>query len=326
MTFGSTTAYGGKAEVPGDVDVLIAGFCCTDYSKLNNKPMTLAERGESGQTFYAILAYALEYKPKIIILENVVRVPWNDKIAKKRLGERGLDQHFGLIGYTSRHLILDAKEFYVPQTRQRGYLIAIHRESFKGSDEEIEGLLDQWEKDVTKLQRPASVPAEALLLKSDDPNLKFVQRENVEKGEGKKELFWNRCKMGHQLYRSALKLGVEHPITKWGPSGSKQLFDYYRTFKGFTERVLDTLDISHLRCIKRGFDDRYWKYVRGIPPTRPRMLTCHLADYSICRKMCTAPRIIPKPALCHVSPLMGYPLARFVVAALQDLRLCNFKR
>lgn len=48
----ATTAYGAIRDVPLDVDVLIAGTSCVDYSNLNNSKKELDELGESGQTFH----------------------------------------------------------------------------------------------------------------------------------------------------------------------------------------------------------------------------------------------------------------------------------
>ena len=36
-------------QVPGNVDVLIAGTSCVDYSNMNNKQKGIEEKGESGQ-------------------------------------------------------------------------------------------------------------------------------------------------------------------------------------------------------------------------------------------------------------------------------------
>jgi hypothetical protein len=48
----ATTAYGALRDVPLDVDVLIAGTSCVDYSNLNNAKKELNDLGESGQTFH----------------------------------------------------------------------------------------------------------------------------------------------------------------------------------------------------------------------------------------------------------------------------------
>ena len=242
--------------------MLVAGFVCSDYSQLNNLPKVIEDRGESGDTFYAIKDYCREYTPKMVILENVISVPWTAEKAKKskKGTERGLDSHFEDIGYTSRHVILDTKNYYVPQTRQRGYLIAIHRESFAGTDVELDRKLKSWAhllKVKGNMRREASVPAEWLLLKSDDPKLKFTHVEDPD--QKKKATEWERCKRGHERYRLNLKLGPEHPVTNWAAGGFKQLPDYYKPFKGATERVLDTVDTAHLRSTVRGFDNEFWK-------------------------------------------------------------------
>lgn len=219
---------------------------------MNNLRKTIEDRGESGDTFYGIKDYAEEFKPKIVILENVVSVPWTQRQAKK--AECGLDKHFEEIGYLSKHVILDSKDYYVPQTRQRGYLVAIHRESFNGSDDELNKLFSEWVNLVTKsLKRPASVPAQSLLLKSDDPKLKYSLIEETE--IKKKPTEWEKCKRGYELYQGYLNLGPEHPITHWAPGGFKRLPDFYKPFKGATDRVLDTIDIAHKRSLARGFDD-----------------------------------------------------------------------
>lgn len=48
----ATTAYGALRNVPLDVDILIAGTSCVDYSNLNNSKKEMDELGESGQTFH----------------------------------------------------------------------------------------------------------------------------------------------------------------------------------------------------------------------------------------------------------------------------------
>ena len=249
---------------------------------LNNARKGIEDHGESGDTFYAIKDYTQEYKPKIVILENVVSVPWTDAKAKNK--ERGLDVHFEEIGYMSRHLMLDSKQFYVPQTRQRGYLIAIHKDSFPGTDLDLSKQLDNWADIVNKLKRPASVPAESLLLKSDDPKLKFGQIDDFDKR--KAVILWERCQSGHEIYRDIHKLGYDRPITKWAAGGFKKLPDYYKSFRGATERVCDTIDVSHLRSIHRGFDDRFFKYVQQRNALWYQ-LTYLLAETSRRRKTCT---------------------------------------
>ncbi|MCS4558971.1 DNA cytosine methyltransferase, partial [Shewanella sp. C32] len=72
----SVTAYGSRQKVPGNADIVIAGFSCVDFSALNNRKKKLSEKGESGVTFYGIRSYIEKYRPPLIILENVKNAPW----------------------------------------------------------------------------------------------------------------------------------------------------------------------------------------------------------------------------------------------------------
>ena len=50
----ATTAYGASVKVPGNVDLLVAGTSCVDYSNLNNQKKGLEQKGESGNTFRGV--------------------------------------------------------------------------------------------------------------------------------------------------------------------------------------------------------------------------------------------------------------------------------
>lgn len=50
----ATTAYGALVKVPGNVDLLIAGTSCVDYSNLNNQKKDIEAKGESGNTFRGV--------------------------------------------------------------------------------------------------------------------------------------------------------------------------------------------------------------------------------------------------------------------------------
>ncbi|KAJ1552817.1 hypothetical protein HK405_009912, partial [Cladochytrium tenue] len=109
----ATTAYGALVNVPGDVDMLVAGTSCVDYSNLNNKKQDIDDKGESGETFRGMLKWVATHRPPIVILENVCSAPW-DKVVEK----------FGTINYTAQYVRADTKFYYIPHTRTRVYLIA----------------------------------------------------------------------------------------------------------------------------------------------------------------------------------------------------------
>ena len=54
----------------------MAGCSCVDFSRLNNHRRTLDQVGESRDTFQSLVHYADQYRPKIIVLENVSGCEW----------------------------------------------------------------------------------------------------------------------------------------------------------------------------------------------------------------------------------------------------------
>ena len=49
------TAYGALHPVPHDnIDLLVAGTSCVDYSNLNNAKKEMEQQGESGSTFFGV--------------------------------------------------------------------------------------------------------------------------------------------------------------------------------------------------------------------------------------------------------------------------------
>ncbi|KAH9223760.1 hypothetical protein DL95DRAFT_352610 [Leptodontidium sp. 2 PMI_412] len=254
-----TTAYGGKAKVPRDLDLLIAGFACDDFSNLNSKRKTLDAKGESGDTFYATLEYVDRYRPKMVILENVIGAPWiHAKVKKKSTKEViGIDEQFRQMGYEAVFMKLDTKDHYLPHTRQRGYMVCILRAAFKTGAVELANRAETFPDLVNTLKRPASVPMEAMMLPFDSPLLEVTARED---GSNKRAVMpWEKCKLGHQEYVLSHNLGTHHPITLWDANGFKVLPDYFKPTAGFTDRVLDSIDISHLRnIVLKMIDDRYY--------------------------------------------------------------------
>jgi site-specific DNA-cytosine methylase len=197
-----TTAYGAKAAVPGDVDLLVAGTSCVDYSNLNNEKQDLDAHGESGRTFRGMMSWVKKHRPPIVILENVCSAPWPR-----------IQTYFEKNGYSAVHIRVDTKHYYIPHTRTRGYLLAV--------DEKHSKMPEIWKNWVTsKLKRPASATLDAFLLPSDDPRIhqareKLVQEgfNGVDRRTGRTD--WGRCESRHQRARLDEALGSKRPLTSW---------------------------------------------------------------------------------------------------------------
>jgi site-specific DNA-cytosine methylase len=263
LTFTRTTAYGSRVDVPGDIDLLVCGSACVDYSNLNAHKKDLDDKGESGSTFYAVLNYMKEFSPKMVVFENVTSAPWLDKNRKAKdinAGKRGLDWHVEEKGYFCRYIKLDTKQFYLPHTRTRGYMICVRKDLVNSKMDLAEDeAFDKWKSVVTGLGNPATVGVDAFFLAPGDPRVLSLQEGESDIKNARKPIAWSKCKVGHQNYRFVHGYGDNHPLTNWHGESYSLPDHFQRGMKGLTQRVLDTIDIAHLRNLDRGFDDQYYR-------------------------------------------------------------------
>lgn len=233
------TAYGAEVPIPADVDVLIAGFVCKDLSRLNNKQKGLDEDGESGDTWRAIYSYAKRFRPAVVLLENVKgRSALWDKVVLM----------WDKIGYEATWLIRDTKCYYIPQTRERMYMVAIERSKFgKGVDEAVV----QWQESMEKLQRQCSSPYEAWLattLHETSDHVALVSEVN-----------WDLCKLRYDHIRADERLGILRPVTKWSENGTimPPSFANRAWYNSQSSRVYDAIDVAYLQAASKGYDSLY---------------------------------------------------------------------
>ncbi|KAH2162340.1 hypothetical protein KXW33_001203 [Aspergillus fumigatus] len=241
------TAYGSLEKIPKNPDLVIAGFSCVDFSGLNNNRKTLDELGESGGTFWGIIRYAIAYRPRIVILENVKTAPW-EKIA----------EHWNEINYLAVHKSVDTKAYYLPQTRERGYMFCIDRNLLGKCGLSEQSVMD-WAKIFDDFKRPASSPAGMFLLDADDPRLEQIEKDmsiRVTSTTVRATIDWTKYQARHQNYRSAQELGFERPISKSQDTGGCQMLDFaWQTwFRYLPERIWDTIDVNFLRKLVEGYD------------------------------------------------------------------------
>ena len=253
------------------MDILVAGFSCVDFSKLNKHGKKLADFGESGDTFRAIFEYAKRYRPGIIILENVDGAPWelieaiwkNDRQriqTEKNWKGHGFENWWAKrdVPYSAGWVRVDAKLYYIPQTRIRRYMICLDRLRFASSDAADQAVLN-WKAYMIKLQRKASASVEAFLLSEDDPRLQYAKDEMSKTGKVRRETDWDLCIGRHEDYRTREELGTSRPILNWTNNGSAKASSYLWTDWSLSqvERIWDTFDISYLRNAAKGIDSFY---------------------------------------------------------------------
>jgi site-specific DNA-cytosine methylase len=118
--------------------------------------------GESGRTFRGMMSWVSNHRPPIVILENVCSAPWARVVEK-----------FHGCGYSATFTRVDTKNYYIPHTRTRVYLIAVN--------EKRSTIVDDWKSWVTtKLKRQASSTLDAFLLPSDDPRIHQARQKLVQ--------------------------------------------------------------------------------------------------------------------------------------------------
>ncbi|KAA8650448.1 putative SNF2 family helicase [Aspergillus tanneri] len=292
------TAYGSLEKIPKNVDLLVAGFSCVDFSGLNNRRKTLDEKGESGGTFWGIIRYAKTYRPRIVILENVKTAPW------EKIG-----QHWNEIDYFAVHIDVDTKAYYLPQTRERGYMFCIDQKLIEGHGLSKDDLLE-WKNLVVNFKRPASSPAGMFLLNADDPRLEQIEKD-----------------MAVRIAASSTRATIDW--SRYQDNGTCQMLDFawHTWIKSMPERVLDTIDVNFLRKLLEGYDMNYKERYIELSQGLDRELDNRAYGIVGCITPCGLPYITTRGGpLCGIESLalQGLPLDRLLLTResqreLQDL-------
>ncbi|KAF1356488.1 hypothetical protein BDV97DRAFT_287275 [Delphinella strobiligena] len=254
----ATTAYGSRVPIPANVDIVIAGTSCVDFSGLNRQKKGLDDRGESGDTFTAVLSYAKKFRPSMLILENVYGAPWDDMLAR-----------YQAVGYASGGVLVDTKEYYLPQTRQRGYMVCVNTEKFTNAGD----IVNSWVENMRSFKRHASSPISSFMLPSDDASVVLarerIANQSMLNAASLKDVEWTLSEQRHAKYRLNHKLGNAKPCTDWEPSGKLVTYDYADRawHKKQVERVWDFEDCAVLRKARDydvQFKTRVWDVSQNI--------------------------------------------------------------
>jgi DNA (cytosine-5)-methyltransferase 1 len=100
-------------ESIGDIDLMLASPECTNHTCAKGA----APRSEQSRaTAMQALRFAREFKPRWLVLENVIHMrPWS------RYSE--LVDELKELGYSVKEFVLDASDFGVPQSRRRLFIV-----------------------------------------------------------------------------------------------------------------------------------------------------------------------------------------------------------
>jgi site-specific DNA-cytosine methylase len=233
-----------------------------------------------------MIRWVKKAKPPIVVIENVFGAPWAQKV-----------KIFEDLGYVSTFLHMDTKDYYIPHTRQRGYLVAIKvdkKKSKDGSD-----LPSKWKEKVTALKRPASATLDDFMLPNDDPRVlrgraRLTAESLAKDSDSAGRIDWTKCETRHQTSRSLEELGDKRPLTDWSDSGNTAMPSYCwnEWVNAQVHRIHDLMDVNMLRLAQAGLDCTYLVMVWNLSQNVDRDTMVRIVDCSLRRN-----------TLTHVSPL-----------------------
>ena len=110
-------------SLPRNIDLLVGGFPCQDYSVAKTLNSAKGLKGKKGVLWWEILRLVQGQKPKFIFLENV------DRLLKSPSNQRGRDfavmlKTLGDEGYTIEWRVVNAADYGFPQRRIRVFIVA----------------------------------------------------------------------------------------------------------------------------------------------------------------------------------------------------------
>lgn len=131
----------GHIDIP-DVDMVVGGFPCQDYSVARPLSQASGIEGKKGVLWWEIYRFLqLKGRPKYVLLENV------DRLLKSPASQRGRDfaiilSCFSTLGYAVEWRVVNGADYGFPQKRRRVYIFAEHTsEAWNMSERLSEGVM-----------------------------------------------------------------------------------------------------------------------------------------------------------------------------------------
>ncbi|KAI7242261.1 hypothetical protein KC330_g210 [Hortaea werneckii] len=226
----ATTAYGSVVPIPMDVDIVIAGTSCVDYSRQNNHQVSIDADGESGRTWRGALAYCKACRPAIVIFENIVNAAWGKMISD-----------FKEIGYGSKGVLLQSRSRKIGDSVAGSYHrvpAASKQSGFFVSDSKRSGVIK------TSSTRRREREGSGLDQMRDNPNGKAGQW-SFRKIALRHGIIANFALTGHNVYRAKdeQRFGIIGCIT---PSAQTFISDAGRAMAAEESLILQGLPLDKI--------------------------------------------------------------------------------
>lgn len=115
---------------PATVDVVAGGVPCQSFSNANQQ----RQENDPRDNLFTYLFQAIDrLKPQAVLIENVSGFRKVGDMVKASFNEHN---------FASRHIVIDASDFGLPQKRKRLFFIGFSQEHFEDSDSRAQGVID----------------------------------------------------------------------------------------------------------------------------------------------------------------------------------------
>lgn len=184
IPFGDITKSETKEWIPNKFDVICGGFPCQPFSIAGvSKKNSLGrkhgfEDEKQGNLFFHIAEIIDKHRPKAFFLENVKNLVSHDKGNTFKVIKETLEE----LNYTFHFKVLNGKH-YVPQNRERTFMVGFDKHVFKGKEEFEFPEMPTLSKTVKDILEPKVDPKYTLT----DHLWKYLQdyaKKHQEKGNG----------------------------------------------------------------------------------------------------------------------------------------------
>jgi len=247
--YAKQTYYANFGELPhGDItkidekeipphDIILAGFPCQAFSIAGHR------RGFEdirGTLFFEVARIAAHHKPKIIFLENVKGFVNHDKGNTFRVVKQTLED----MGYKVFAKVLNAKDFGVPQNRERIYIVCFLEETEFEFPNKI-GI----KKSINDIMEKQEVSSKYYLSDTYLNTLIKHKARHLEKGNG----------FGYQILKNE---GIANTLVVGGMGKERNLvYDYRLTDWTPKTNIQGSINKDYIRRLT----PREWARIQGYP-------------------------------------------------------------
>lgn len=295
-----------------DIDLMFGGPPCQGFSVAGK----MDPKDERSKLMFTFFDAVRRLKPKAFVCENVKAFAVLEKWSDIRLE---ITKNISA-SYITKMVVLNAKDFGVPQNRERMFLIGVNRESFSGSQKEFDDIVDDG------LRRQVSKPVTIgdIVRKLGRPGTPGNGRTCAAK-----VTFCKNPVMRKSPYAGMLFNGAGRPLSAHGWSSTLPA-----SMGGNKTPIVDDAEIfDGKRSFVEQYHDRLTKGAKpsqGVAPDCLRRLTVDEclaiqtfpADYILCGPRSAHYRQIGNAVPCKLAEAVGH-IARNVI---EKIRVDNWSQ